>query len=62
VEATVHNTKQLGCGRTIQRFPQIVTRLAGMTERFCTTWTASSPRNGVKTCGSGVSRGLLFTC
>jgi hypothetical protein len=37
VEATVHNTKQLGCGRTIQRFPQIVTRLAGMTERFCTT-------------------------
>jgi hypothetical protein len=37
VEATVHNTKQLGCGRTIERFPQIVTRLAGMTERFCTT-------------------------
>ena len=37
VEATVHNTKQLGCGRTIQRFPQIVTRLGGMTERFCTT-------------------------
>ena len=37
VEATVHNTKQLGCGRTIQRFPQIVTRLAGMTQRFCTT-------------------------
>jgi hypothetical protein len=43
VEATVHNTKQLGCGRTIERFPQIVTRLAGMTERFCTTWTASPP-------------------
>jgi hypothetical protein len=37
VEATVHNTRQLGCGRTIERFPQIVTRLAGMTERFCTT-------------------------
>jgi hypothetical protein len=37
VEATVHNTKQLGCGRTIERFPQIVTQLAGMTERFCTT-------------------------
>jgi hypothetical protein len=37
VEATVHNTKQLGCGRAIERFPQIVTRLAGMTERFCTT-------------------------
>ena len=26
VEATVHNTKQLGCGRAIGRFPQIVTR------------------------------------
>jgi len=36
-EAVAHNTKQLGCGRTIERFPQIVTRLAGMTERFCTT-------------------------
>jgi len=37
VEATVHNTRQLGCGRTIERFPQIATRLAGMTDRFCTT-------------------------
>jgi hypothetical protein len=37
VEATVHNTKQLGLGRAIERFPQIVTRLAGMTDRFCTT-------------------------
>jgi hypothetical protein len=37
VEATVHNTRQLGCGRTLERFPQIVTRLAGMTDRFCTT-------------------------
>ncbi len=36
LEAVVHNTKQLGCGRTIERFPQIVTRLAGMTERFLT--------------------------
>src|SRR6266702_3169782 len=37
VEATVHNTRQLGCGRATQRFPRIVTRLAGRTERFCTT-------------------------
>jgi hypothetical protein len=36
-EAVVHNTKQLGCGRAIGKFPQIVTRLAGMAERFCTT-------------------------
>ena len=35
-EAVAHNTKQLGCGRTIERFPRIVTRLAGMAERFLT--------------------------
>jgi hypothetical protein len=33
----VHYTRQLGCGRAIGKFPQIVTRLAGMAERFCTT-------------------------
>jgi hypothetical protein len=36
-EAVVHNTRQLGCGRAIEKFPEIVTRLAGMAERFCTT-------------------------
>jgi len=36
LEAIVHNTKRLGCGRMIEKFPEIVTRLAGMTERFCT--------------------------
>ncbi len=36
-EAVVHNTRQLGCGRAIGKFPEIVTRLAGMAERFCTT-------------------------
>ncbi|MCE7002413.1 hypothetical protein LWC34_06140 [Kibdelosporangium philippinense] len=35
-EATVHNTKQLGCGRMLDRFGEIVTRLVGMAERFCT--------------------------
>jgi hypothetical protein len=33
-EAVTHNTKQLGCGRAIEKFPQIVTRLKGMAERF----------------------------
>jgi hypothetical protein len=37
LEAVVHNTRQLGCGRELGKFPQIVTRLQGMTERFCTT-------------------------
>ncbi|WP_239342099.1 hypothetical protein [Frankia sp. CiP3] len=35
-EAITHNTKQLGVGRTIERFPDIVARLAGMVERFTT--------------------------
>jgi hypothetical protein len=35
-EATVHNTKELRCGRVLERFPDIIARLAGMTERFCT--------------------------
>jgi hypothetical protein len=37
LEAVVHNTRQLGCGRAIGKFPEIVTRLRGMAERFCTT-------------------------
>jgi hypothetical protein len=35
-EAIVHNTKDLGCGRVLARFPEIVTRLNGMLERFVT--------------------------
>ncbi len=35
-EAIAHHTKQLGCGKVLEKFPQIVTRLAGMAERFCT--------------------------
>jgi hypothetical protein len=37
IEAITHNTKDLGCGRVLDRFPEIVTRLAAMAERFCTT-------------------------
>jgi hypothetical protein len=37
LEAVAHNTRQLGCGRELGKFPQIVTRLQGMAERFCTT-------------------------
>jgi hypothetical protein len=35
-EAIVHNTKELRCGRVLERFPEIVDRLTGMTQRFCT--------------------------
>ena len=34
LEALVHNTEALGCGRDLMRFPQIVTRLRQMLERF----------------------------
>ncbi len=36
-EAIVHNTRELGCGRVLERFPEIVSRLRGMLERFLTT-------------------------
>lgn len=35
-EAVVHNTRQLGTGRILDRFPVIVERLEGMVERFLT--------------------------
>jgi hypothetical protein len=35
-EAITHNTKQLRCGRVLDKFPDIINRLAGMVERFCT--------------------------
>jgi hypothetical protein len=36
-EATVHNTKELRCRRSLENFPEIIIRLAGMAERFATT-------------------------
>src|SRR3954451_3935930 len=36
-EAIVHNTRQLHCGKVLDRFPEIIARLAGMIERFTTT-------------------------
>ena len=36
-EAIAHNTRQLRCGRSLEKFPEIATRLHGMCERFCTT-------------------------
>ncbi len=36
-EATVHNTRELSCRRGIDNFPEIITRLAGITDRFATT-------------------------
>jgi hypothetical protein len=35
-EAIVHNARALGCGRVLDKFPEIVTRLAAMVDRFTT--------------------------
>lgn len=35
-EAVVHNTAELRCGRMIEKFPDIVTQLAGIADRFAT--------------------------
>ena len=35
-EAIVHNAKTLKTGRGLDRFPEIIARLAGMADRFCT--------------------------
>jgi hypothetical protein len=35
-EATVHNTKELRCRRSLENFAEIITRLAGMAGRFAT--------------------------
>jgi hypothetical protein len=35
-EAITHNTRALGCGRTLERFPEIVAKLRSMTDRFTT--------------------------
>jgi len=36
-EAIAHNTKQLRCGKTLDKFGQITASLAGMCDRFCST-------------------------
>ncbi|MGH3752322.1 MAG: hypothetical protein ACRDRP_06420 [Pseudonocardiaceae bacterium] len=36
-EAITHNTRQLRCGRVLDRFPDIIGKLTGMVDRFTTT-------------------------
>lgn len=42
IEATVHNTKDLGCGRVLERFPEIVGRLGAMAHRFASALDCAS--------------------
>jgi hypothetical protein len=46
-EVVVHNVRDLGCGRVVERFPQIVAHLSAMLERlrrFGTSACAAVPR------------------
>jgi hypothetical protein len=42
-EAITHNTRKLGCGRALERFPQIIARLAACASDSAPGWTASIP-------------------
>jgi hypothetical protein len=42
IEATCHNAAELGCGRILERLPDIVARLGAMAKRFCDTLDATS--------------------
>jgi hypothetical protein len=34
IEAVAHNTQELNCGRALEKFPEVVSRLKGVLERF----------------------------
>src|SRR5260370_38790594 len=34
IEAVAHNTRELNCGRSLEKFPEVVGRLKSMLERF----------------------------
>ena len=34
IEAVAHNTRELNCGRSLEKFPELVRRLKSMLERF----------------------------
>jgi hypothetical protein len=42
IEATCHNAAELGCGRVLDKLPEIVDRLGAMAKRFCDTLDAAS--------------------
>jgi DNA-binding transcriptional ArsR family regulator len=42
IEATCHNAAELGCGRILERLPDIIGRLGTMAGRFCDTLDATT--------------------
>src|SRR6201997_2566309 len=43
IEAIAHNTRQLGCGRDLEKFPEIVCRLKAVLERFADALSCIDP-------------------
>jgi len=43
IEAIAHNTRQLGCGRELGKFPEIVSRLKAVLERFADALSCIDP-------------------
>jgi hypothetical protein len=37
IEALAHNTQELNCGRSLEKFPELVSRLKAVLERFAET-------------------------
>ena len=49
-EGIAHNTKDLRCGKALEKFPPIVTRLKQMVEEFCTALTTSMSGSSPTAC------------
>jgi hypothetical protein len=43
IEAIAHNTQELDCGRSLEKFPEIVSRLKSMLERFMNALSCIDP-------------------
>jgi hypothetical protein len=45
IEAVGHNTRELNCGRSLDRFPEVVSRLRALRERFADALSRIGPRH-----------------
>jgi hypothetical protein len=52
IEAVAHNTPELGCGRSLDKFPAVVSRLKAIRDRFADALTASISVLSLAKCSS----------
>jgi hypothetical protein len=43
IEAVAHNTQELNCGRSLDKFPEVVSRLKAILERFADALSCIDP-------------------